>query len=45
MLYVAWFNLLTRYYLSINERFPTYGRAFTFVNNYTLLLYCWVYKS
>ena len=40
MLYVARFSLLTWYYLSINERFPTYGRAFTLVNNYTLLTYC-----
>ena len=45
MLYMVVFSPLTQYYLSINERFPTHGRAFTFVNNYTLLTYCRVYKS
>lgn len=40
MLYVVVFSPLTQYYLSINECFPTYGRTFTFVNNYTLLTYC-----
>ena len=45
MLYMAGFSPLTRYYLSINERFPTYGFAFTFVNNYTLSTYYRVYKS
>ena len=45
MLYVAWFNLLTWYYLSIDGRFPTHERVFTFVNNYTPLTYCLVYKS